>query len=60
MCRSIGIGLFLGIGIGLKEPILFQKYLKSKNKQNNEDDANFYHFSRFCCREAKICLFNEK
>ena len=28
-------------------------------KQNNEDNANFYHFSCFCCREAKIFLFDE-
>ena len=49
--------LGIGIGIGLKEPILFSKI--SKNKQNNGDNADFYHLI-FRCREAKICLFNEK
>ena len=38
---------FLGIGIGLKEPILFFKI-----HQNKQNKANIYHFSCFC-REAK-------
>ena len=69
MCRSIDIGigqyqpfLGIGIGIGLKEPILWPiLFLNiSINKQNNEDNANFDHFICFCCRKAKICLFDEK
>ena len=61
MCRNISICLS-GYWYRPQRADTFVKNIYIyifKNKQNNEDNANFYYFS-FCCREAKICLFDEK